>query len=203
MSRAGAAFRRQDFVEAAIQVIAEHGAAGATTRKIAAAVGSPLASLHYLFDTKEDLFLAVYESLLEQAIEPPLPPELAGASLGKVAAWQLRWAMNWFIQQPALARSQAELFFWALRNNRKLRIEPYQASTRGLRDFLSRAVDHRCSESAIDAVARLTLNLIDGLLPAWFAQDDLHQLQLDIDAASDALALFAAQRQARLEATAA
>ncbi|WP_458239263.1 TetR family transcriptional regulator, partial [Pseudomonas sp. P5_A2_2] len=63
MARVGAELRRQDFVEATVKVIAEHGVANATTRRIAAAAGCPLASLHYVFHTKDDLLYAVYESL--------------------------------------------------------------------------------------------------------------------------------------------
>ncbi|MBO2006846.1 TetR family transcriptional regulator [Serratia marcescens] len=38
-------------------MITEHGVANATTRRIAEAAGSPLASLHYVFHTKDELFL--------------------------------------------------------------------------------------------------------------------------------------------------
>lgn len=44
MARVGAEVRRQDFIEAAVKVIAEYGVANATTRRIAAAANSPLAS---------------------------------------------------------------------------------------------------------------------------------------------------------------
>ena len=72
MARMGAELRRQDFVKATVRVIAEHGVANATTRRIAAAAGCPLASLHYVFKTKDELFYAVYESLFslpQQSLE--------------------------------------------------------------------------------------------------------------------------------------
>ena len=72
MARVGAELRRQDFVEATVKVIAEHGVANATTRRIAAAADCPLATLHYVFRTKDELFYAVYESLFNlphQALE--------------------------------------------------------------------------------------------------------------------------------------
>lgn len=64
MARMGAEMRRLDFIEATVKVIAEYGAANATTRRIAAQADSPLASLHYTFHTKDELFYAVYESLI-------------------------------------------------------------------------------------------------------------------------------------------
>jgi DNA-binding transcriptional regulator YbjK len=65
--------RRDRLVDVAIDVIAEHGVAGATSRRIAAAADVPLGSLTYHFDSLEDLraqafgrhaapMAAVYES---------------------------------------------------------------------------------------------------------------------------------------------
>lgn len=198
MPRIAAAYRRQDFVEAAVKVIAEHGAAGATTRRIAAVAGSPLASLHYVFHTKDDLFLAVFDSLLEQTMGPP-SDALRALPLGELAAWQLRFGMQWLMQHPDYARAQAELFYWAMNNNRQLAIEPYKVSLRNALDFLAKATGGRFDNSLLERLARLNLCLIDGLLTSWFAYDDTARIQADIDAACEAVALFGA----RLEQTAA
>ncbi|WP_366887893.1 TetR family transcriptional regulator, partial [Streptomyces sp. NPDC005476] len=55
MQRVRAEVRRQDLVAATVAVIAEHGVKGATTRRIAEAAGCPLASLHYVFHSKDEL----------------------------------------------------------------------------------------------------------------------------------------------------
>ncbi|WP_078624408.1 TetR family transcriptional regulator [Streptomyces monomycini] len=47
--------RREQVVEAAVQVIAREGADGATTRKIADEARAPLASLHHRFRNEENL----------------------------------------------------------------------------------------------------------------------------------------------------
>ncbi|MCY1406339.1 HTH-type transcriptional regulator BetI [compost metagenome] len=109
MARVGAELRRQDFVEATVRVIAEHGVANATTRRIAAAADCPLASLHYVFHTKDDLFYAVYESLFnmpQEAMEH-IP---AGATPAETVAEVLRQLIEWFTTNPEMARTQSELF---------------------------------------------------------------------------------------------
>lgn len=48
-------------MEAAIQVVAEHGLAGATTRRIAERAESPLGALHYCFKNKDQLIDLIIE----------------------------------------------------------------------------------------------------------------------------------------------
>lgn len=60
MSRMTAQERREAWLRAAVTVVAEHGVEGATTRRIAAAAGLNLSSLHYTFATKEVLLFAIW-----------------------------------------------------------------------------------------------------------------------------------------------
>ena len=53
--------RRQRIVEAAIEVIAAEGLAGATTRRIAERADAPLGALHYCFRNKDELMQVVAE----------------------------------------------------------------------------------------------------------------------------------------------
>src|SRR5262245_43269345 len=105
MARVGAELRRQDFVEATVKVIAEHGVANATTRRIAAAADCPLASLHYVFHTKDDLFYAVYESLFNLPHQALMHVPV-GATAAETAAEMLRQSVAWFTTHPDLARAQ-------------------------------------------------------------------------------------------------
>lgn len=196
MPRIAAVYRRQDFVEAAVKVIAEHGAAGATTRRIAAAAGAPLASLHYVFHTKDDLFLAVYVSLMKQIESHPTDAQRQ-LPLGELAALHLRFAMDWMLRHPDYARAQAELFYWAMNNNRPLSTEAFELGMRNAMDFLVEATGGRFERSQLERLARLSLALIDGLLTAWFAYDDLDRVNADINAACEAVALFGASLEHR------
>jgi TetR/AcrR family transcriptional regulator, regulator of biofilm formation and stress response len=58
--------RRDRIIDAALDVIAEHGVAGTTHRKVAAAADVPLGSMTYHFTGLEDLLTAAFSRLAEQ-----------------------------------------------------------------------------------------------------------------------------------------
>jgi TetR/AcrR family transcriptional regulator, regulator of biofilm formation and stress response len=57
--------RKSRIVDAAIDVIAEHGVAGTTSRRIAAAADVPLGSLTYHFTNLEDLLTQAFQRFAE------------------------------------------------------------------------------------------------------------------------------------------
>ncbi len=61
---------RARIIEAAEEVFAEQGFAGATTAAIAARAGLPKANLHYYFGTKEALYRAVLVGILDLWLAP-------------------------------------------------------------------------------------------------------------------------------------
>ncbi|TGB15429.1 TetR/AcrR family transcriptional regulator [Pseudomonas aeruginosa] len=68
---------KEQIIEGALACLIEDGVAGATTRKIAAQAGVPLAALHYHFSSKESLLSAVLEWLtkkLKHAISAEAAP---------------------------------------------------------------------------------------------------------------------------------
>ncbi|SFQ28840.1 transcriptional regulator, TetR family [Pseudomonas sp. NFPP07] len=191
MARMGAELRRQDFVEATVKVIAEHGVANATTRRIAAAAGCPLASLHYVFHTKDDLFYAVYESLFDlphQALEQ-VP---TGTTAAEKAAEVLRQLIAWLTRHPDVARAQTELFFWAMRNNPELANKIYSVAIDATEQALERAMGAQLDKPFLQAASRLLIHLVDGLIIAWSAHDDLARLESETETACKALALLVA-----------
>jgi AcrR family transcriptional regulator len=56
---APAVYRRRQLIDAAMRVTSREGAAKATTRRIVAEAGASLATLHYSFEDKQELFEAV------------------------------------------------------------------------------------------------------------------------------------------------
>ncbi|MFQ6346228.1 TetR/AcrR family transcriptional regulator [Pseudomonas sp. R11F] len=191
MARMGAELRRQDFVEATIKVIAEHGVANATTRRIAAAADCPLASLHYVFHTKNDLFYAVYESLFS------LPPQAlehvpAGTTAGETAAEVLRQLITWFIDHPDAAKAQTELFFWAMRNDPEMASKIYSVAIEATEQALERAIGAELGKPFLKATSRLLIQLVDGLTIAWSAHGDLSRLRAETETACTALLLVVA-----------
>lgn len=65
MKRIPPARRRKALIAAAIRVIAAEGMAGATTRAVAAEAGMSLASLHYVFGSRDALLEAVIEQVVD------------------------------------------------------------------------------------------------------------------------------------------
>ncbi|SEN75756.1 transcriptional regulator, TetR family [Sphingomonas gellani] len=57
--------RRQRIIDAAVEVIAQHGVTGTTHRKIAAEAGVPLGSLTYHFDDLDAVLRAAFEQVAE------------------------------------------------------------------------------------------------------------------------------------------
>ena len=175
MARLDADSRRQQLVDAAVKVIAKHGVAGATTRRIAAEAGAPLASLHYAFHTKDDLFNAVFETLwyTPQTIEL----EHSLDTIGKRATAIFRQSIEWLIAHPDLAHVQAELFYWGLRNNPSLSSRSYSLTIEHSKRTFKQALGDGVDSSLIADIARMDVWLTDGLLTSWFAHNDIEQLR--------------------------
>lgn len=187
MARVEAALRRLDFVEATVRTIAKFGVAGATTRRIAEEADSPLASLHYVFSSKDELFHAVLESLGSDIT--PNPEEFVNTPVHVAAPLLVRRIMHWLRANPEYATSQAELFYWALRRNKQLARDYDYYTFDGLKKILS-TTQHQLNESQIEQISRLCLMLIEGQLSSWFAQDDFKIFSENLDNSCKVVSLF-------------
>ncbi|WP_395505587.1 TetR/AcrR family transcriptional regulator [Ectopseudomonas hydrolytica] len=191
MARVGAELRRQDFVEATVKVIAQHGVANATTRRIAAAADCPLATLHYVFRTKDELFYAVYESLFNlphQALEHAA----TGSTAADSAAEMLRHLITWLTEHPELAKAQTELFYWTLRNNPEMASKIFAVASEAIERELERAIGNQLDPPFLQSTSRLLIQLADGLIIAWAAHRDSGRLKRETETACQALKLFVA-----------
>lgn len=65
--------RRQDLIQIAYQIIAEKGFEGLRVRDVAAQAGVNIATLHYYFNTKEDLVKGVVDHLLRLFVTVEAP----------------------------------------------------------------------------------------------------------------------------------
>lgn len=191
MARIGAEERRQDFIEATIKVIAEYGIADATTRRIAAEADSPLASLHYVFHTKDELFYAAYESLIDmpQQLLKQVPK---GSTTAESVGEMLRQLVNWFSAHPELATTQFELFFWNMRNNPEMATKIYAVSIEATQQAIRKITDDALDQAALTTISRLFLNLVDGLLLAWSAHGDHERLEIETETACKVVKLLVA-----------
>jgi AcrR family transcriptional regulator len=165
MPRMSAVKRREDFIEAAVKVIAQHGVDGATTRRIAAEAGAPLASLHYCFSTKEQLFADIYVDLGKTVAESVWHVR-KGAGLGRSAAGLLRQIMRWYQDNQAYAQAQLELLFWVARQNNELARQTYRIFSNVVAEKLRLGMRADDDENLIEPLTTFVLSAADGLLPA-------------------------------------
>lgn len=190
MVRLKASERRSLLVRAAVEVIATHGVEGATTRRIAAAAGASLASLHYIFESKDALFFAIWEEQV-QALDERARAGAQRNGLGPTADRLLRETFEWFKLDEPFVRVQLELTFWALRREGGLGMRTYELHTAVMRAALhyGRLPDE--DAAAVDGLARLIVALADGIAIQWLCYRDPARMESDLDAATAALLGFA------------
>jgi AcrR family transcriptional regulator len=181
--------RRQQFIDAAIVVIARDGVDGATTRRIAQEAGAPLATLHYCFQTKENLLWAVFEYLAEMVrtdLEERVPQ---GQSTASIAVQVLTETLLAAIDRPAANRAQLEIWLWAERNDPEVALRLYDMYVKVWRDRL-RAAKSPLPEDEIESVAMVLLGLVDGLNNQLIAHGDEKLLRREIDTATAVLEAY-------------
>jgi AcrR family transcriptional regulator len=115
MPHVPAELRRRQIIEAAVRVITSEGAARTTTRRVAEEAEAPLASLHYTFESKEELFTEVIEHILD-FVEEQYRSHIAPGG-GLAASVQTLFELNyeWCRSRPEFHVAEYELFVWALR----------------------------------------------------------------------------------------
>lgn len=198
MARISAEQRRQDFVEAAVEVIAVHGVSGATTRRIADAAQAPLATLHYCFHTKEDLFIAVFQKQNEGMAERLEVQEDAG--LEKAALEILVSSADWYMENPRYARAQFDLFLWATRqegDHTQLATEITEWFVQRFVDAFERASDDHDDPTLALPLANFLISTLDGLVLEWCAHQDAARFKVELAFATEAVELLVRSRRIR------
>ena len=172
MPRIPAAQRRNDFIQAAMEVIATHGIDGATTRRIADEAGANLAMLHYCYDSKEALFSDVYEYVAgkyREVIEKSDPH----TTLEEAARRILRGVMQFYLDSPSFTAATFELINWARRQHGDRGIEVYEQAFDTLRAALKdAAAGRKVTGKTIDEIAYVLATLADGFAVNWMTYGD-------------------------------
>jgi AcrR family transcriptional regulator len=185
--------RRQQFIDAAVAVIARVGVDGATTRRIAEEAGAPLATLHYCFQTKENLLWAVFEQLADLAraeLDARATPH--GRSVASMATQLLGDTIRWAIDNPAANRAQLEIWLWADRHDQEFAIRLYGMFIDTWKDFL-RGATNPLSEDRLETVTRIILALIDGLCMQLVTHGDEKMVLRETETASTMLSAHLGQ----------
>jgi AcrR family transcriptional regulator len=153
--------RRQQFIDAAVTVIAREGVDGATTRRIAEEAKAPLATLHYCFQTKENLLWAVFEELANLVRVDIEKAAVEGESVAAIAGHLIRETARWGVHHRDFNRAQIEIWLWAVRNDQALAVRLYDTFIAGCKDVFRRA-SSPLPERRLETVIRVIVSIIDG-----------------------------------------
>src|SRR6478752_6153549 len=197
MTRIAPAARRTALVQAALRVVARDGVAAATTRRIVAEAGMPLASFHYVFASRDELMAELIETVVagEQSdLAPAFDP--APTELREAVRSGLQHYFEGVRADPDREKAMFELTQWALREPgfadlaRRQYDRYYDVAERAARD--AARLTGREWALPLPEIARLLVTLTDGLTVAWLVTRDDAAAAATIDFAAGALAALAA-----------
>ncbi|WBU38053.1 TetR/AcrR family transcriptional regulator [Homoserinibacter sp. YIM 151385] len=204
MARIAPAERREELTRAALAVFLRDGIQGVTTRAVVQEAGMSLASLHYVFASRDELLRALVEQVVQRergaalAGLPAARPRAAAAEPLELVRGALAGFLDLVRADPVREQAMFELTQYALR-------EP------GLRDLpaLQYRRYHETAEALITAaaedagvvwripaeeLARLVIALTDGVTLAWLATRDDEAAERLLDLAAAAIAAHAEPR---------
>lgn len=155
-----------------MRVIAAHGIDGATTRRISEEAGAPLASLHYCYDSKEELFADVYEFVgrrFQDVLTAPAP----SADLHATARHLLHALMECYFESADFTATTLELIGWASRQHEDRGIGVYDKALEASRSTLEHAAaGHQTAPDLIDRISYVAGVLADGVALNWQTYGD-------------------------------
>lgn len=195
MARVSATDRRRQLVEAAFRVIGAEGFAAATTRRICAEAGAPVAAFHYCFASKEELLVELTEATVAGLIEAQADGVLVRESVAGSLRATLReyWATveadpNREVVLTGL--TQYALHEPALAGVAQRQYEAYHRTARVTLESLAAA----CGVTwrlPVEELARMLVVVTDGVVIAWLVDRDGAAARAALDAFAEALAGFA------------
>jgi AcrR family transcriptional regulator len=158
---------RAQIIQGALQALEKTGVIGTTTRKIAAEANVQLATLHYHFESKSALLVAVLEALIDEIAER-LREDRGGTEpdLDERIEILIRGTWRSIMQSRTRQIVQYELTLYALREGAQwLADQQYEAYLRLYRDQLaSKSGQPELSLQSYTVLARFILAGIDGLI---------------------------------------
>ncbi|QFG29381.1 TetR/AcrR family transcriptional regulator [Pseudomonas umsongensis] len=172
---------KEQIIEGALACLIADGVAGATTRKIAAQAGVPLAALHYHFSSKESLLFAVLEGLakkLKDAISAEAAP-----SKNLAQCIERVLLADWSIAQKnrEIQTVQYELTLFALRTKEAdwLAKGQYEDYLSAHEQVFSQYIDTNDAAAVerIRDLSQLALTGIDGIILLELAAPDAQRSQ--------------------------
>jgi AcrR family transcriptional regulator len=154
--------RREAIVDAAVQLFAQNGFRGTTTRQIAAAVGVSEPVLYMHFETKSELYTAIIEKVVGGCGEGRVLPDLSPANDDRRFLVSLAMSIvDWHEADPGRVR----LLFYSALEGHELSDIFYTRHVVPFLEAFSRYVQQRIREGAFRKVdphlaARTFINMV-------------------------------------------
>lgn len=190
MARVPVAERRRQLVAAAFRVIGQEGFAAATTRRVCAEAGAPLAAFHYCFESKQALLVELTEQTLAELVAVQTDGVIVGEDVGASLRATLREYWATVAADPnresvLMALTQHALADPRLAGVAQAQYSSYHRTARTIVESIGQACGVRWS-LPVEQLARMLIVVTDGVTLAWL-------VDRDGDAALAALDAFAGQ----------
>ena len=166
--KAPEAARREQILQAALEVALHDGIDGMTVRGVAAQAGLSHGLVHFHFERKDRLVLALLDWVLAETLTLHLPEDTAEGSdpLHRLSRL-VRREMERLSQEPK--RTRLFLEFWALGTRQpavqaqiRTALERYRGSFRDVAEHVVRKEPARFSGGTADALAGVAVSFING-----------------------------------------
>ncbi|WAC65328.1 TetR family transcriptional regulator [Agrococcus sp. SL85] len=176
MARKAATERRADIVEAGLRVIAREGMHGATVRAIVAEAEVPLATFHYVFDSRDQMIGEAYAFVGSFITDEPFAALPQDASVEDAAAGLMRAWFGRFLEHPEYELAAMEIMAYCRRTSSLAHVhaEVQERCLQALVDLLEALEQHLGVVSATPAreLATLTIQFADGIQYSWLRTGD-------------------------------
>lgn len=183
--------RRRELLEAGLRVIAREGMHGATVRAIVAEADVPLATFHYVFDSRDQMIGEAYAFVvLPEATSDALPLPCSRDLLAVVQDMLQDW-VDRFEAQPQYELAVMEIMAYCKRTP-SLQHLPAAVQARYV-EVVSGLIDVVCSRAGItpavpvDQLAEMVLHVTDGLTYHLLRTEDADAARRYIAAAAPML----------------
>jgi AcrR family transcriptional regulator len=192
--------RRRQLIKAAQHVLARQGLRGLTTRAITAEAGSSLASLHYAFESVDELLADVLRASLGAFREQVLADVSPADSLSDAVdgCLQRLWAV--VLADETLQVQQYELTLHLLRRREShLGAAQYRGYVSIVEDYLLAALspEAAANQQSLGDIARLIAASVDGLILQHLVEPDAARTGVDLGSLRAAIASLATQTNSR------
>jgi len=184
LTRTSAEARREEFVAAAITVMARDGLDRATTRRIADEAGAASGIFHYVFRDKTELLTAVIGAVteqVEQVLRNAVDPR-KGLAVAIRDAVQVFW--QHVLSDDGLQLMQYELVIYCRRTPGLEWLADWQYARyiAAATEVLGAAAEHDTAPSAIsmDQLVRFLVAAVDGLVLQYTVHHDARQSHNDV-----------------------